>query len=534
VRKSVSISLVIFGLALILGTSWFVADVDGQAHAVDSVVELADPGAEEPSGSDLLAADAPASEAPRVVADSRDASEALDVRVVGLDGSASSTWWVELHAEREQPRVAGERGTYRRRGSAFAMLRGSGAESVQLSPALRRQHARLFLVGKALQQADSYYVESDEFVVDVTTRGPIVLVGAAPTTVCIVVEGPRPQGDLRYEIEPAGAVPSPGTRGADFVVTAGSDVCFAVTPAIAHRVRVRGANADDVVEIVAPSVERGERVDVVVRFPGGYASPPPSGYAEVALSGVVEGKDCGNPGLWATIDGGSPITIPVRKDGRFELVAPRGREVELHATGGDLEARFVPEVSKHLFGARDVVLACRAPSARVTVHFRFVAAESDEPLNDAWIRVERRDGERMRSRVLGPLDEGRLTVELPVLDDLDYFVCARRRRDEIGRLFPGGVAAANAQVQRTIRLQPGFSRDFRVLHCGLHTPVAGASLVHAGQFLGTTDVDGRVRIDLPEWPDRIDVDAQGFDTGQWPSRFEAPLTMRSIMLCPLD
>jgi|GEM_PF-6139537 len=533
-RRSVLISLAVLVLAVFLGTSWFVSNVDGSATAVDTMAARSDRGVEKSSDQDMLVDDVRTSEQPRVVAHSRTPTDAVQVRVVGLDGTASATWWVEIHAESEQPREEGERGTFRRRDSAFTMLRGSGAESAELLPALLRRHARLFLVGKALQVADSYSLESDEYVVDATTRGPIVLVAAPPTTVSIVVEGARPSGDLRYEIEPVRVVPSPGTRGHDFVVNAESGAHFAVTPDVAHRVRVTGSNADDVVETVVPPAERGERVDVVLRFPGGMAVPAPEGYAELALSGSVVGEGCGSPGLWATIDDGSPITIPVRKDGRFELVALRGREVELHSAGGDLEAGFEPEVSKHPFGARDVVVTCRAPAARVDVRFRLFAAESNEPLGDAWIAVERRDGERMRSRVLGSANSAELTVALPALDDLEYFVCARGRRDVSARLFPAGVPPAGVVVERTIRLELGFCRDFRVLHCSRHTPIAAASFVQAGQFVGVTDGEGRVRIELGEWPTRMQVEAAGFDPGQWPPSFQAPLTLRAVMLCPLD
>ncbi len=533
-RRRVLISLAIVVLAVILTTSWFVSDVDGRAAPIGTAAVRADLQAETQPNADMLVEDVRALEMPRVAAHPSATTDALQVRVVGPDGSASDTWWVEVHTESELPRVVGERGTYPRRRSALAMLRGSGAETAELLPALRKRHARLVLVGKALQMADSYYVESDEFVVDATTRSPIVLVAAPSTIVSIVVEGPRPSGDLRYEIMPVGAVPSPGTRGPDFVVTAGSDMDFAVTPNIAHRVRVTGTNADDVVETLAPAVERGERVDVVLRFPGGLASPAPEGYAELALSGSVVGDGCGNPGLWATIDGGSPITIPVRKDGRFDLVAIRGSEVELHAAGGDLEAGFEPEVSKYSFGARDIVVTCRAPAPRVDVRFRLLAAESNEPLADVWIAVERLDGERVRSRVLGALNSAELTVALPALEDLDYFVCARGRRDERARLFSAGVPVAGAVVERTVRLERGFRRDFRVLHCSQHTPVVAASFVHAGQFLGVTDGEGRVRIELEEWPDRIEVEATGFDPGQWPPSFQSPLTLRTVMLCPLD
>jgi len=533
-RRSVLISFAVLVLAALLGTSWFVSDVDVGAASVDTTAERADPPVEAQSDALALVEFAQTADAPRVVAESAESTRMLQVRVVGLDGSAPDSWWVELYAEPASPPEEGERGTYRRRGSAFAMLRGGGAASAQLRLADRKKHARFVLVGKALQTRDSNYVESEEYVVDDPTRGPIVLVAAPPTVVGIVVEGPRPSGDLRYEIEPVRVVPSPGTRGHDFVVNAESGAHFAVTPDVAHRVRVTGSNADDVVETVVPPAERGERVDVVLRFPGGMAVPAPEGYAELALSGSVVGAGCGNPGLWATIDGGPPITMSVRKDGRFELVALRGREVELHSAGADLEAGFEPEVSKHPFGTRDLVVMCRAPAARVDVRIRLLAAESNEPLGDAWIAVERRDGERVRTRLIGPPNSGEVTATLPALDDLDYFVCARGRRDVRGRLFSAGVPPAGVVVERTIRLELGFRRDFRVLHCSQHTPVVAASFAHAGQFLGTTGSDGRLRVELAEWPDRIQVEAEGFDAGQWPSRFEAPLTLRSVMLCPLD
>ena len=94
--------------------------------------------------------------------------------------------------------------------------------------------------------------------------------------------------------------------------------------------------------------------------------------------------------------------------------------------------------------------------------------------------------------------------------------------------------APGAVLERTIRLARGFRRDFRVVHCSLQTPVAGAEVALDALFLARSDADGRLRIELDEWPGRLAIRAEGFDEGQWPPAWQTPLASTTMTICPAD
>lgn len=155
-------------------------------------------------------------------------------------------------------------------------------------------------------------------------------------------------------------------------------------------------------------------------------------------------------------------------------------------------------------------------------------------MTDASVGFLRRDGERKRGRNLGSQSRAEVELSLPALDDLEVQVCSRDRRDLRGPLFPGGAPAAGAVFERTLRLERGFRREFQVVHCSLHTPVAGVEVASGGQYLDRSDAEGRVRIELDDWPARLTLRAPGFEDGAWPPPLQSPLTSTTMTLCPVD
>jgi len=475
--------------------------------------------------------------------------EPLLVCVVDQDGLVPPMWWVDVSTD--GPEVPSEDPTWPRssglmRAQRIAArvsprtaglelsLRGGGEVTAEITAELRARAPRLVLQAKAFREAGVRYAESEPFVLDTSTRGPITLVVADPTMLVVRVEGPRPAGDLRFDVAPAALLPGANVRSADFAIVPDGEASFRVTHGVPYRVRVSGADPDDVIETSIAGIERGRQFGVFVHFPAGFSTPVPFGYAEVALAGRVEFEGADRPGLWASVDGGLPISIPVRAEGRFELMHLRGKSVELHAAGDEFEARFDPEVSTHPFGTRDVVVKSRPSAPRVLVRLHFVAAENGAPVTDAVVSFLRRDGDRLRGKNQGSQSRSEVDVSLPVFEDIEMVVCSRDRRDMRGPLFPGGIPATGVTFERTLRLERGFRREFRVIHCSLHTPIADADVALDGHYLGRSDAEGRVQIELDEWPSRLTIRAAGFDEGQWPPAWQTPLASTTMTLCPVD
>jgi len=458
----------------------------------------------------------------------------LRVYVVDSAGLPPATWWVEAHVAPAGGDRAAETRLAQGQSKPVASLRGSGPEAVEFPAELRQRPESILLVGKAYTGPDTGYLQSDWLALAADSPDALTLVVLPPTTLAVRVEGPRPSGDLRFEIAPVALVPGPGVRGLQFAETPEGEARFHVEHSVAHRVRVAGPGPDDVVDATAAPLGRGQSTLVLVRFPGSFFDPLPAGYAELALAGRVESEGRDRPGLWATVDGGLPISITVRADGSFELMHVRGKSVELHAAGDDYEARFEPEVSTHPFGTRDVVLRGRPGSPRVHVRLRIVDAETGEPVRDTWVNFQRMDGSRQRGKSLGGRNAAEIVALVPALDDLEYVVRASDRRDARGFVFPAGPPPPDGEVEHTIRLERGFRREFTVLHCSERTPIAGAEVAWDGQYLGRSDAEGRLLVELDAWPGRLTVRAAGFDEGSWPPSWQTPVPTASMMLCPVD
>lgn len=509
----------------------------GFVRGTDSAVAVEDPrrpafrAGEADAGSALSVGNAVPRD-PRTIA-APEGLRPLRVHVVDLAGAAPGSWSVAVLRTPAAPdSISADPGPFGR--LAIAEWHGAGSDAVEVPAEIRGGSGPLYLCARAYAGPDTGYVLSDVVPLSADMHGTLTLVVSAPPRLVVRIEGPRPAGDLRYEIAPTAFVSPADAPGARIATTSEGTASFVVAPDVAYRVRVTGPRPDDVVEATAAGIARSGRGHVVLRFPGGFADPLPPGYAELALAGRIDFEGDERPGLWASVDGGPPISIAVRADGTFELMHERASSVELHASGGDLEPRFDPEVSTHPFGTRDVVVRSLPVATTVPVRLRFVAAESGAPLSDAWVTFLVRDGERTRSRSLGGQSGTEVEVSLPALTGLEYFVCARDRRDERGVLFAPGAPEPGAVLERTIRLARGFRRDFRVVHCGLHTPVAGAEVALDALVVARSDVDGRLRIELDEWPGRLTIRAEGFDEGQWPPAWQTPLASTTMTVCPAD
>lgn len=460
------------------------------------------PRAERVERADAVAADAaPIAEQP---APERERALAVDppcITVVDADGRPHAAWTLDfVPADGSAPRTTSS---------------GAGEECVGIPDALR---AAPVVVTARVGPL------SAELVVDAADAGPrIAIVVAPPPYLRVRVDGPRPDGDLRYDVAPLALVPPRSVHGAGFAVTPESEARFAIAHSVEYGVRVTSVRTGESVEARAPAVALGREAEVVVRFPAQAF--------ELALAGRVE-RGALAPGLWARVDAGAPVAVEVKSDGTFELWHARGETVELHAPGPDLRRVYEPEVATHPFGTRDVVIARAKHVDPARVVLRVVDAEGGK-LDEVHAVLFRRDGGRTQAQHLEFLKDV-ATASVPPSADVEYVVTARDRRDARGLVFASVAALPGAEVELAVRLERGFRREMRVLHCSERTPIAGAELWRGGALLAVADGDGRALVELDEWPGDLEARAPGFERGRWPPPWQAAARAWSILLCPLE
>lgn len=263
---------------------------------------------------------------------------------------------------------------------------------------------------------------------------------------------------------------------------------------------------------------RSAKASVAIETPGARREVALTVFAR-GIVRAVEGRivaseelEAGFDDLRLSIDGQAPFPIRVRADGRFEHWAERGEVIELAVGSRAFGPRYEPAFVRAPFGASALVIRARkGPSAR-RVELRAVDARSGEPLS-AIALVAPLDGD-LRHRASIEID-GSASIDVPRDDAFTLELFREGYRDVERRVTPSELAGTSALV---VRMEPGFARAFRVTHIqdgGASAPVDHAQAWMDGRVCSRIDDQGRVVVELAQWPVWIDFRAPGFLETTW-------------------